>query len=179
MENIKKIYINENGTFHTTHYNGSWNVIKMETTDDLDYSISIYEYLNDRVWDYEEEEGIELEGEDYENFIKDELEYLSDAFDFELVVVTKEEGVKSTITYLVDTMTEVSKIMSYGEDFVPRPMSFNEAVKHFTSPMFVINGERKKDCKYLFENHYNLFEEIYEEKMSEIVGMFVKTERLF
>jgi len=179
MENINKIYINEDGTLHTTHYNGSWNVIKMDTTDDLDYSITIYEMLNDSVWNYEEDNDVELEGEDYHNFIKEELEFMADAFDFELVVVSEEEGVVSTITYLVDTMTEVNKIMSYGEDFVPRPMTFNQAVKHFTSPNCVINGERKQDCKYLFENYYNLFEDIYETKMDEITQMFNKPVKLF
>ena len=144
----------------------------METTDDLDYSINIYEMLNDMVWNYEEENDVELEGEDYYNFIKEELEYLADCFDFELVVIGEEEGVVSTISYLVDTMMEDRNIVQYGEDFKPNPMTFNEAVKHFISPKSFINGERKRDCMTIFEKHYNLFEDIYETKMDELVGMF-------
>jgi len=179
MENINKIYINEDGTFHTTHYNGSWNVIKMDTTDDLDYSITIYEMLNDSVWNYEEDNDVELEGEDYQNFIKEELEFMADAFDFELVVIGEEEGVVSTISYLVDTMMEDRNIVQYGEDFKPNPMTFNQAVKHFISPKSFINGERKRDCMTIFEKHYNLFEDIYETKMDELVGMFNEPVKLF
>lgn len=179
MENINKIYINENGTLHTTHYNGSWNVIKMDTTDDLDYSITIYEMLNDSVWNYEEDNDVELEGEDYQNFIKEELEFMADAFDFELVVISEEEGVVSTISYLVDTMMEDRNIVQYGEDFKPNPMTFNQAVKHFISPKSFINGERKRDCMTIFEKHYNLFEDIYETKMDELVGMFNEPVKLF
>jgi hypothetical protein len=172
MENITKLYINQDGSLHTTHYNGSWNVIKMQTTDNLDYSITIYDMLADMVYEYEEETGIELEGEEYDDFIKSELEFMSDAFGFELVVVSELEGITSTISYLVDSMLEDSKIINSDENHNPYPLTFNEAVKYFTSPNCLINGERKRDCKYFFENHYNLFEEIYENKINELVEMF-------
>jgi hypothetical protein len=171
MENITKIYINEDGTLHTTHYNGSWNVIKMDTTDNLDYSIQIYETLNDSVYYYEEENDVELEGEEYNDFIKEELEFLCDGYDIELVVVSEEESVVSKINTLVDTMMEDGKIMGYKENY-PYPMSFNEAVKYFISPSCFINGARKKDCMYLHKNYYNEFEYIYEDKMNEVVEMF-------
>ena len=73
MENLKKIFIDEDGTPYTTHYNGSWHVIKTETTDGIDYSITIYEYLDERVYEYECEEGVVLEGKEYDDFIKEEL----------------------------------------------------------------------------------------------------------
>lgn len=179
MENIKKIYINEDGTLHTTHYNGSWNVIKMETTNDADYSITIYEMLSDMVYEYEQENDVELEGEEYDDFIKTELEFMADIYGFELVVISQEEGVVSTISYLVDSMMEDRNIVQYGEDFKPNPMTFNEAVKHFISPKSFINGERKRDCMSIFEKHYNLFENIYETKMDELVDMFNEPIELF
>jgi len=171
MENITKIYLNENGTFHTTHYNGSWNVIKMETTDDLDYSMTIYEYLNEAVWNYEDEEGIELEGQEYDDFIKCELEFLADAYEIELVSVNEVESMTSKITYLVDGMMEMSDIIKWDNHF-PHPASFHEAVKFYVSPKCLINGERKQDCEYLYEHHHTLFEDIYNEKMEEVVELF-------
>jgi hypothetical protein len=44
MEKIKAIYVtNDKSWFLTKKYNGSWHPIVMDTTDDLDYSIFVYE----------------------------------------------------------------------------------------------------------------------------------------
>jgi len=44
LDNVKKIYINEEQDWFVTHpYNGSWHPIKMETKDGNDWSIPIYE----------------------------------------------------------------------------------------------------------------------------------------
>lgn len=113
MENLKKLYITEDGTPFYTHYNGSWNVMKMETTDGLDYSLTISEMLDDSVYNYEEEEGVELEGQEYTDFIKSELEYLSEVCGFDLVQPSWFDTKESEFNYLQKRMLEAPSVLDY------------------------------------------------------------------
>ena len=62
LENVVSVTINtDEDFFHTIGYNGSWHVIEHNTTDEIDYSISMYE-----MW-YEAEEL----GCDFQMFIND------------------------------------------------------------------------------------------------------------
>lgn len=113
MENIKKLYITQEGTPFHTHYNGSWNVMKMETTDGLDYSLTISQMLDDSVYSYEEEEGVELEGQEYTDFIKSELEYLSEVCEFELVQPSWFDTKEAEFNYLQARMLEAPSVLDY------------------------------------------------------------------
>ena len=86
MEKITKIYTDESGNPIITHYNGSWNVIKHESTDNLDYSISIWESIYQGVSDAEEYLERELTDEEYNEEVSIILEYMSDAYDIELII---------------------------------------------------------------------------------------------
>ena len=124
MENIKKIYIKENGTPIYTHYNGSWNVMKMETTDGLDYSYSISEMIDEMVYNYEEETGVELKGDDYEKFFATELEYFAECIGCELVRADWFLEKESQLNYLQAEMMNTNCVCDY---------IFNGAEKpHFT-----------------------------------------------
>jgi hypothetical protein len=124
MENIKKIYIKENGTPIHTHYNGSWNVMKMETTDGLDYSYSISEMLDDSLYQYEEENG-ELNGDEYNKFVATELEYLAESCGWELVRADWFLEKESQLNYLHAEMMNTNCVCDY---------IFNGADKpHFTN----------------------------------------------
>lgn len=112
MENIKKLYINDNGTPIYTHYNGSWNVMKMETIDGLDYSYSISEMLDDSLYQYEEENG-ELNGDEYDQFIANELEYLADCCGWELVKADWFLKKESQLNYLQDEMMNTNCVLDY------------------------------------------------------------------
>ncbi len=125
MENIKKIYIKEDGTPLYTHYNGSWNVMKMETTDGLDYSYSICEMIDEMVYNYEEENGIELEGDAYTEFIATELEYFAECIGCELVRADWFMEKESQLNYLHAEMLNTTCVCDY---------IFNEGEKpHFTT----------------------------------------------
>jgi hypothetical protein len=124
MENIKKIYIKENGTPIYTHYNGSWNVMKMETTDGLDYSYSISEMIDDNLYEYEEENG-ELTGDDYDKYVATELEYLAECCGWELVRADWFLEKESQLNYLQAEMMNTNCVCDY---------IFNGAEKpHFTN----------------------------------------------
>ena len=85
METIKKLWINEDGTPFTTHYNGSWNVIKMETTDNLDYSIDIYDIITEGVYEAEQQLERELTNEEYNEEVSYILENIAEYIGFELI----------------------------------------------------------------------------------------------
>ena len=94
MENIKKIWIKQDGTPVTTHYNGSWNVIKHNSTDDLDYSITIWETIYEAVEQAEISKALEEEVDMETCELTEEewiaecayiLEEMADACGFELV----------------------------------------------------------------------------------------------
>lgn len=113
MENITKLYIKEDGTPLYTHYNGSWNIMKMETTDGLDYSMTISEMLDDMVYQHEEEEGVELEGDEYIKLIAGELEYLAEVVGFELVKSSWFDNKESEFNYLHEQMMNTSGVCDY------------------------------------------------------------------
>jgi hypothetical protein len=123
MENIKKIYIKENGTPIYTHYNGSWNVMKMETTDGLDYSYTISEMIDEALYNYEEENG-EVNGDDYDKFVATELEYFAECIGCELVKADWFMEKESQLNYLQAEMMNTNCLCDY---------IFNGAEKpHFT-----------------------------------------------
>ena len=85
METIKKIYVNADGQPIVTYYNGSWHVIKHNATDNLDYSITIWDTIYEGIYEKEEELGYELEGDEYTDEVAYILETMADVFGFELV----------------------------------------------------------------------------------------------
>ena len=145
MENIKKIYIKENGTPIYTHYNGSWNVMKMETTDGLDYSLTISEMLDDMIYQYEEENGVELEGDEYYQFIANELEYFAECSGWELVKVDWFDEKQSQFNYLHAEMLNTNCVCDY---------IFNGAEKpHFTK---IWEEVSEKNNHYTMEDIRNI-----------------------
>ena len=113
MENITKLYIKEDGTPLYTRYNGSWNIIKMDTTDGLDCSLMIDEMISESLYYYEEEEGVELEGEEYTNFVKTELEYYAEVYGFELVQASWFDKKEAEFNYLQERMINTTCVCDY------------------------------------------------------------------
>jgi len=113
MENIKKLYINEDGTPLYTHYNGNWNIMKMETTDGCDYSLTIDEMINESLYHYEEEEGVELKGQEYIDFVKTELQYYAECFGFELVEASWFDKKDAEFNYLHEQMMNTPTLLDY------------------------------------------------------------------
>ena len=89
MYNLKAIYVDAEGQPVITHYNSSWHVIKQETTDNLDYSICIYETISEGIYQAEQSLGYELEGDEYKEEVAYILENMADAYCFELVQETE------------------------------------------------------------------------------------------
>ena len=85
MEKIKKIYVDAEGVPVITDYNGSWQVIKHEATDGLDYSITIWDTIYDGIYNAEQELGYELQGDEYKEEVAYILENFTDCYDIELV----------------------------------------------------------------------------------------------
>jgi len=113
MENITKLYIKQDGTPLYTHYNGSWNIMKMDTTDGCDYSLTISEMIDESLYYYEEEEGVELEGEEYINFVKTELEYYAECYGFELVEASWFDKKDAEFNYLQAEMMNTPTLLDY------------------------------------------------------------------
>jgi hypothetical protein len=86
MEKITKIYANANGTPKTTHYNGSWHVIKHESVDSLDYSITIWDTISEGIYAAEESLGYELQDDEYNEEVAYILETVCDCFNIEIII---------------------------------------------------------------------------------------------
>ena len=77
LENVEVVYVEEDATWFATHpYNGSWNPIKMDTKDDLDYSLWFYDCWYDLV--YEQFGENELTDEERKELFKDFVDNLED-----------------------------------------------------------------------------------------------------
>jgi hypothetical protein len=113
MENIKKIYIKEDGTPLYTHYNGSWNVMKMETTDGLDYSYPISEMMDEGVYGYEEETGLDCNGDDYIGIIAEQLQLIAEYYEIELVMADWFLEKESQLNYLQSEMMNTNCVCDY------------------------------------------------------------------
>ena len=82
FSNIKSIEINKaDNSFETTHYNGSWHVIKHTASDNKDYSIALWELyystLDDMMDNYEIDED-QLTDEDYTMAMEYVCDFLED-----------------------------------------------------------------------------------------------------
>ena len=86
MENITKIYIDSDSNPAISHYNGSWHVIKHESTDGADYSIMIWDTIYEGIYNAEESLGYELVGEEWTEEVAYILQNIADGFDIELLV---------------------------------------------------------------------------------------------
>lgn len=85
MENVTKIYLDKNSNPVISYYNGSWKVIKHESTDGKDYSIMIWETIYDGIYDAEENLGRELNDEEYVEEVAYIIENITDFYDIKIV----------------------------------------------------------------------------------------------
>jgi len=125
MKNITKLYITENGTPLYTHYNGSWNIMKMKTTDGADYSYPIDDMISESLYYYQEENEVELEGDDYTNFVKTELEYFADCYGIELLEASWFDKKEAAFNYLQECMLNTTCVCDYIFEGADKP--------HFTT----------------------------------------------
>jgi hypothetical protein len=87
--------------------------MKMETTDGLDYSYPISEMIDEALYNYEEENGVELKGVEHDQFVCDELEYFAESIGCELVRADWFLEKESQLNYLQAEMMNTNCLCDY------------------------------------------------------------------
>jgi hypothetical protein len=152
MENIKKIYINEDGTPHTTHYNGSWNVILTDTTDDIDYSMMIWQSLDECYDD-------SISDEEYIDRVKSYMIMFSEAYNIELEVVPETIRKESKANYYVQDLVQTKLVIDSLFEGKPKP-TLLESIENLTSNEY--RNHSKEEMMELYNNDRKIFEESFE-----------------